>query len=183
MSSRKSERLSCRVQGQTAIVSLEDMEIWDGADLSRLREILTRMIIDDGYRSVGVDLSSVKYIPSGFFGMLYEWYESGVEISLCSPRRHVAEMLWFRMFFVLESGDTYRLSDAEVRYNTPNEQVEYHRRAFMQADASDELDEIPETQVQRFGGETGSRSWSLLLGGGDVASGVSGTGRAGTRGG
>jgi len=77
MSSRRPERLSCRVQGQTAIVSLQDMEIWDGADLSRLREILTRMIIDDGYRSVGVDLSSVKYIPSGFFGMLYEWYESG----------------------------------------------------------------------------------------------------------
>lgn len=181
MSSRRTERLSCRVQDETAIVSLQDMEIWDGADLSRLREILTKMIIEDGYRSVGVDLSSVKYIPSGFFGMLYEWYESGVEVSLCSPRRHVAEMLWFRMFFVLESGDVYRLSDAEVRYNTPNEQVEYHRRAFMQAVEPDDMDEQPETQVQRFGGEAGSQSWSLLLGGDSAAGGLSGVGRTGSR--
>ena len=90
MSTRRPQRLSCRVQDQTAIVCLNDMEIWDGADLSKLREVLTQMIIKDGYRSVGVDLSTVKYIPSGFFGMLYEWYESGVEVTLCSPRRHVA---------------------------------------------------------------------------------------------
>lgn len=164
MSTRRPQRLSCRVQDQTAIVCLNDMEIWDGADLSKLREVLTKMILKDGYRSVGVDLSTVKYIPSGFFGMLYEWYESGVEVTLCSPRRHVAEMLWFRMFFVYESGDTYRLSDADVRHNTPNEQVEYHRRAFMQADEPDDSEDIPETQVRRFGAESPQHSWSMTLG-------------------
>jgi len=167
MSTRRPQRLSCRVQDETAIVCLNDMEIWDGADLSKLREVLTKMIFEDGYRSIGVDLSTVKYIPSGFFGMLYEWYESGVEVTLCSPRRHVAEMLWFRMFFVCESGDTYRLSDADVRHNTPNEQVEYHRRAFLQAEEPDDSEDFPETQVRRFSGESPQHSWSMTIGGSD----------------
>ena len=67
MSSRKKQRLSIRIESDFAVVSLEDMEIWDGADLALLREALTALIERDGYRALGFDLSSVKYIPSGFF--------------------------------------------------------------------------------------------------------------------
>ena len=47
MSTRKKQRLSCRVDGQTAIVCLDDMEIWDGADLALLRDVLNRLIQQD----------------------------------------------------------------------------------------------------------------------------------------
>jgi len=153
MSSRKRQRLSVRVDGDIAIVALTDMEIWDGADLALLRESLTALIENDGYRSVGVDLSAVKYIPSGFFGMLFEWYEQGLTIRLYAPRPNVARMLWFRMFFSARDGDCYQLSDEAVRDHSPNEQVEYHKREFMDDDANEE--EIDDhIKAVRFGVKT-----------------------------
>ncbi len=156
MSSRKRQRLVIRTEDDFAIVSLEDMEIWDGADLALLREAMTGLIEQDGSRSLGVDLSTVKYIPSGFFGMLFEWYDAGVRIRLYSPQDNVAQMLWFRMFFEHDGNDTYRLSDESVRDNTPGEQVEYHRRCFSGVDGSPENDEdvMAIIKAVRFGVRT-----------------------------
>ena len=152
MSSRKKQRLSVRIEGDFAIVALDDMEIWDGADLALLREALTAIIERDGFRAVGVDLSAVKYIPSGFFGMLFEWYEQGLQIRLESPQMNVEQMLWFRMFFVKSEDGTFHLTDERMRNNTPNEQVEFHRREFM---AEEEMDEELDVEVHiksvRFG--------------------------------
>lgn len=139
MSSRKKQRLNVRIENDFAIVSLEDMEIWDGADLALLREALTTLIERDGYRAIGVDLSPVKYIPSGFFGMLFEWYEQGLRIRLDAPQQNVEQMLWFRMFFAPVSDGSFLLTDERMCNNTPNEQVEFHRREFMAA--VDELDD------------------------------------------
>jgi len=149
MSTRKKQRLSCRVDGQTAVVQLDDMEIWDGADLALLRDVLNRLIQQDGFRSLGVDLTTVKYIPSGFFGMLFEWYEAGLEIALLRPQGNVRQMLWFRMFFAESGGDRYVLTDAEIRNNSPSEQIEYHRRAFMTAFESGDLlgDDDPDADI------------------------------------
>ena len=141
MSSRKRQRLVIRMEDDFAIVSLEDMEIWDGADLALLREAMTGLIEQEGARCLGVDLSTVKYIPSGFFGMLFEWYDAGVRIRLYSPQDNVSQMLWFRMFFAHDGNDTYRLSDESVRNNSPGEQVEYHRRCFSGTGSSPENDE------------------------------------------
>jgi hypothetical protein len=148
MSSRKKQRLSVRIEGDFAIVALDDMEIWDGADLALLREALTAIIERDGFRAVGVDLSAVKYIPSGFFGMLFEWYEQGLQIRLESPQMNVEQMLWFRMFFVKSEDGTFHLTDERMRNNTPNEQVEFHRREFM---AEEELDVEEHIKSVRFG--------------------------------
>jgi anti-anti-sigma regulatory factor len=152
MSSRKKQRLSIRIEKEFAIVALEGMEIWDGADLALLREALTSLIEDDGYRAICVDLSAVKYIPSGFFGMLFEWYEQGLAIRLLSPQKNVENMLWFRMFFLNETDDIFRLSDDGVRNNTPNQQVEYHRREFMNGVDVEDEDEVEEhIKSVRFG--------------------------------
>lgn len=153
MSSRKRQRLSVRVESDIAIVALTDMEIWDGADLALLRESLTALIENDGYRAIGVDLSAVKYIPSGFFGMLFEWYEQGLTIRLYSPRPNVAQMLWFRMFFTVQDGESFQLTDEAVRDNSPNEQVEYHKQKFMDAD-SDENEIDDHIKAVRFGVRT-----------------------------
>lgn len=152
MSSRKRQRLNISTNEHSAVVSLEDMEIWDGADLALLREVLTRLIEKDGFRSLGVDLSCVKYIPSGFFGMLFEWYDAGLQIRLYSPQENVAQMLWFRMFFAHEEGESYRLCDDAVKNNSPGEQVEYHKRVFMVEDDAAEDEEISELiKSVRFG--------------------------------
>jgi len=143
MSSRKKQRLSIRTDRDFAIVSLEDMEIWDGADLALLREALTTLIERDGYRAIGVDLSAVKYIPSGFFGMLFEWYEQGLRVRLDAPQRNVEQMLWFRMFFVPQGDESFFLTDERMRNNTPNEQVEFHRREFM-----DDLEEMDDLEIE-----------------------------------
>ena len=153
MSSRKRQRLSVRVDGDIAIVALTDMEIWDGADLALLRESLTALIENDGYRAIGVDLSAVKYIPSGFFGMLFEWYEQGLTIRLYAPRPNVAQMLWFRMFFSERDGDYFQLSDEAVRDHSPNEQVEYHKQKFMD-DSADENEIDDHIKAVRFGVKT-----------------------------
>lgn len=150
MNQKKRQRLNIHLDGETATVGLDCIEIWDGADLALLREVLTELIGEDGFRSIGVDLTSVKYIPSGFFGMLYEWYEDGIRIHLHSPQPNVEHMLWFRMFFKRTEHGDYLLCDKAVRNHTPGEQVEYHRREFHQdADPSeDELDSV------RFGVST-----------------------------
>lgn len=144
MSSRKKQRLTVRTEEQFAIVSLEDMEIWDGADLALIREALTNLIAQDGFRAIGVNLSAVKYIPSGFFGMLFEWYEQGIKVRLYYPRTNVEQMLWFRMFFTGDGEGAFNLNDEEVRGNSPNEQVAYHRREFMAGDEGSDEEEIEE---------------------------------------
>jgi len=130
MNPKKYQRLNIQSDDTTAIVGLDRIEIWDGADLALLREGLSELIEQNEFRSVGVDLSTVKYIPSGFFGMLFEWYESGIEIQLHSPQPNVEQMLWFRMFFNVCADGHFELCDKQVRNHTPNQQVEYHRREF-----------------------------------------------------
>ena len=152
MSARKRQRLTVRIKEDFAIVALDDMEIWDGADLALIRESLTNLIEQDGFRAIGVDLSSVKYIPSGFFGMMFEWYEQGLKVRLYNPQQNVEQMLWFRMFFIGVDDGTFKLNDDEMRGNSPNEQVAYHRREFMADDESLDDDDVElHTNSVRYG--------------------------------
>lgn len=140
MNRKKRQRLRIEADGQTAIVGLDNIEIWDGADLALLREVLGELIDKESYRIIGVNLESVKYIPSGFFGMLYEWYEDGIHILLQAPQPNVEQMLWFRMFFVRQGDGSFCLNDEAVRHHTPGQQVEYHKREF-----TGEVDEAVES--------------------------------------
>lgn len=130
MNRNKRQRLDIQAEGSSVVVGLDEIEIWDGADLALLREVLTELIDKEEYRCVGVNLKSVKYIPSGFFGMLYEWYEDGIQIHLHSPQPNVEQMLWFRMFFHRQTEDIFQLNDEAVRGHTPGQQVEYHKQNF-----------------------------------------------------
>ena len=99
---------SFKLEGFT-FVEIGDMEIWDGADLALLREALFRLIVSEKRRKVGVDMRFVKYIPSGFFGMLYDWRDQGVRVQLFSPQDNVRRMLWFHRFFVNAVGECFEL--------------------------------------------------------------------------
>ena len=144
MNQKKRQRLNVEIDGHCATVGLDQIEIWDGADLALLREVLTEMITRDSYRSIGVNLESVKYIPSGFFGMLYEWYEEGIRIILHNPQPNVEQMIWFRMFFNVQADGSFLLNDEAVRNHTPNEQVEYHRKEFTGESVSEEQADVME---------------------------------------
>ena len=64
---QKRDRMSVYVREGVTVLDFGAMEIWDGADLALLRETLTRLVDVEKCKSIGVELTSVKYIPSGFF--------------------------------------------------------------------------------------------------------------------
>jgi hypothetical protein len=94
-----------------SVVDIGDMEIWDGADLSLVRDTLNVLISRRHRRSVGIDMRHVKYVPSGFFGMLYDWFEAGITVYLSQPQDRVVGMLWFQRFFAQEKPGLWRLED------------------------------------------------------------------------
>ena len=108
MGSRK-DRMKIREENGVTILDLGQVEIWDGADLALLRDTFARKCGRESCKSLGVDMTSVKYVPSGFFGMLFDWHEMGVAIRLYTPQPRVANMLWFRQFFGEESNGSYLL--------------------------------------------------------------------------
>ncbi len=101
--------LSCN--GDAMVMHIGDMEIWDGADLSLVRDTLHRLITEDAVEVIGVDMQYVQYVPSGFFGMLFDWYENGIVLRLYEPRERVTQMLWFRKFFKPISNGVFQLYD------------------------------------------------------------------------
>ena len=91
------------------VIDLGPMDIWDGADLALLRETLTRLVENEGVTRVAVDMSHVKYVPSGYFGMLFDWAERGASICLDGPCERVRQMIWFRKFLAPMGDDRFRL--------------------------------------------------------------------------
>ena len=93
------DRIAIHNWDGVAVLDLGQIDIWDGADLSLLRETLVDQIERKKQRLIGVNIDWVKYIPSGFFGMLFDWYERGTAIFLYSPQPNVANMVSFKQFF------------------------------------------------------------------------------------
>ena len=106
----KRKRMNVYTEGSVTVMDLGAMDIWDGADLALIRDTLTTLILRQHCRKVGIDMSHVKYIPSGFFGMLFDWKERGVEIYLLDPQPNVRNMLWFRQFAERLVENAYRLT-------------------------------------------------------------------------
>jgi anti-anti-sigma regulatory factor len=97
---RRFKRMVIDVIDDVHVLHMGPIEIWDGADLALLREALASFIDGEGCRAIAIDMQFVKYIPSGFFGMLFDWYEKrGVTFWLTPPQPNVQRMLWFQQFF------------------------------------------------------------------------------------
>lgn len=82
------------------VMHLGCMDIWDGADLALIRDTLVQIRSWDSCPRVGIDMSTVKHVPSGFFGTLFDWHERGVPICFVRPLPQVRRMLWFRQFTI-----------------------------------------------------------------------------------
>ncbi len=107
---RHFKRMLIDVQDGVHLLHIGEMEIWDGADLALLREGMFKLIEHERCRAITIDMRYVKYIPSGFFGMLVDWQEKrGVSFALTTPQPNVQRMLWFRRFFRLIEEGLYEL--------------------------------------------------------------------------
>lgn len=102
-------------RGGYQVINLGPMDIWDGADLALLRETLTRLVDNEGVTRVAVDMSHVKYVPSGFFGMLFDWSERGASICLDGPCERVRRMIWFRQFLAPLGDNRFRLQTDSLK--------------------------------------------------------------------
>lgn len=97
---RRFKRMLIESRNGYLLLHLGEMEIWDGADLALLREGLFHLISREENEAIAIDMQFVKYIPSGFFGMLFDWHDkAGTRFSLTTPQPNVQRMLWFRQFF------------------------------------------------------------------------------------
>lgn len=113
MAERKDyDSISMLDRNGVTVLDLGTMEIWDGADLSLLRDSLNQLAMSE-CPVVGIDMRHVKYVPSGFFGMLYEVFERGVDIRLFEPQPRVRNMLWFRKFFDFGPDSSHQLKGQE----------------------------------------------------------------------
>lgn len=114
------KRMLIEVQDDLHLLHVGEMDIWDGADLALLREGLFKLIEQEGCRSIAIDMAYVKYIPSGFFGMLFDWQEKrGVQFALTTPQPNVQRMLWFQRFFQLNAVGLYELQTEQVSTIVP----------------------------------------------------------------
>lgn len=133
MSKRRRQRLTIRKENGSTLISLGAMDIWDGADLALIRDTLFEQIFDHKLRNFILDMQTVKYVPSGFFGMLGEWKDRGVEIAIKGVQPNVAEMLWFRQFFTERRPGYYGL-ESEPKFSAD---------AVLRDDEDDRLDHDP----------------------------------------
>ena len=106
----KRKRMNVYEAGGVTVMDLGTMDIWDGADLALIRDTLVALIVREKKNAVGVDMGHVKYIPSGFFGMLFDWKDRGVEVYFYDPQPNVRNMLWFRQFTERCEESVYRLT-------------------------------------------------------------------------
>jgi hypothetical protein len=119
---RRFKRMLIEIRDGVHLLQLGEMEIWDGADLALLRECLFRLIDGEACESIAIDMRFVKYIPSGFFGMLFDWQEKcGTRFALTPPQPNVQRMLWFRQFFKLNSIGLYEMQNDPADTLAPSE--------------------------------------------------------------
>ncbi|MGC1272465.1 MAG: hypothetical protein WBC44_02070 [Planctomycetaceae bacterium] len=107
----KRKRMNVYTEDDITVMDLGSMDIWDGADLALIRDTLTVLVLQEGRRRIGIDMAHVKYIPSGYFGMLFDWKERGVEVFLLDPQPAIRKMLWFRQFAEPIRGAIFRLTE------------------------------------------------------------------------
>jgi hypothetical protein len=107
---KNSKNLTTAFHRGGTLLGLGATEIWDGADLVLLRETISKLYQRQRCRRIDLDMRHVQYVPSGFFGMLCDWHDRGVNIRVISPTARVQQMLWFTSCFRQIDDDSHELS-------------------------------------------------------------------------
>jgi hypothetical protein len=138
----RQDRMTIHSWDGVTVLDLGEMDIWDGADLSLLRDTLADLIDTRGCRSIGVSLEHVKYIPSGFFGMLSDWHDKGIKMFAYMPQENVANMLWFRRFFDEISDGCFKLLSEQKEDLVLQHQAEWGEEVEWDAEEQDAVSTV-----------------------------------------
>ncbi len=114
ISTRNLKPVAIDSRGEFRVVNMGTMEIWDGEELSLIREAFRRLMEEEECLSMGVDMRYVKYVPSGFFGTLCDWHDKGVCVRVFGPLPNVKQMLWFTTFFQSIGDNVHELRPSNV---------------------------------------------------------------------
>lgn len=87
------EMLRVYETGSVTVLGFGGGEISDRIDLGACRADLTALLHQNQCETLGLDLTGVKYIPSGMLGMLVSLRQQGIAIHLYNPSVDVREVL------------------------------------------------------------------------------------------
>ena len=87
------EMLRVYETGPVTILGFGGDEINERVDLGECRAQITKLLQQCGCEMLGLDLSGVKYIPSGLLGMLISLRQQGIQVHLYNPSVDVQEVL------------------------------------------------------------------------------------------
>ncbi len=97
--------------GKVPVISIGEMEIWDGADSSLLRETLEQLR-SRFKKIIGVDMRYVKSLPPGIFNILQKEADEGREVILITSQdAEYQTYLWFTQSCIRYKGiaNAYRI--------------------------------------------------------------------------
>ena len=81
--------------GELTVVGFGGHEVLDHLDLAEVRDELMKLIKEHGCKTLAVDLTGVKLLPSGLLGVLASIRGVGVEVQVfnaCDDIREVLEI-------------------------------------------------------------------------------------------
>jgi anti-sigma B factor antagonist len=81
--------------GELTVVGFGGSEVLDRVDLASCRDDLVRLIDEHKCRTLAIDLTGVKLMPSGLLGLLSSIHRLGVEVQIynaCPDIREVVEI-------------------------------------------------------------------------------------------
>jgi len=81
--------------GELTVVGFGGREVLDHLDLAECRDELERLIREHGCRTLAIDLTRVRLLPSGLLGVLATLRGKGVDVQIfnaCDDIREVLEI-------------------------------------------------------------------------------------------
>lgn len=100
-----------RCFNRQSILRLDNSEIWTGSHLSQLRLAVSDWRELHREESLTIDLSSVKHVPTGFFGYLCDLHDEGVRVDLYEAHESIQNLIWFKRFFRPGRRNTHRFRE------------------------------------------------------------------------
>jgi len=79
--------------GPVTVLGFGGQGIVDQIDLGQCRTELLELLEQHGCRVLGLDLTGVRYVPSGFLGLLASFRRQGIDVHLYNPSEDVREVL------------------------------------------------------------------------------------------